>query len=133
MKDKMNAATWAAKFLNLNDASKLLMAQQILAPTGIILPEYTDSKGFLLCAGKLLKKHEVTINAHKFNLLMKDKGLVDYRERPSKSKGVKTFPVLTKKGLKYGENQVHPRNQAQTQIRYYEDKFYELLKELGLK
>lgn len=132
MKDLMSAATWAAKFLNLNDASKLLMAQQILAPTGLILPEYTDSKGFLLCADKLLKKHGVSINAHKFNLMMKDKGLVDYRERPSKSKGVKKFPILTKKGLKYGENQVHPKNQAETQIRYYEDKFSSLLKELSL-
>lgn len=133
IKDKMNAATWAAKFLNLNDASKLLIAQQILAPTGLILPEYTGSKGFLLCAGELLKKHDISINSHKFNLLMKDKGFVDYRERPSKSKGVKKFPVLTKKGLKYGENQVHPKNQAETQIRYYEDKFHSLLKELELK
>jgi anti-repressor protein len=86
MKDKMNAATWAAKFLNLNDASKLLMAQQILAPTGLILPEYTSSKGFLLAADKLLKKHGITMNSHKFNLLLKEHGYVDYRERPSKSK-----------------------------------------------
>lgn len=133
MKDKMNAATWAAKFLNLNDASKLLMAQQILAPTGLILPEYTSSKGFLLAADKLLKKYDITMNSHKFNLLLKEHGYVDYRERPSKSKGTKRFPILTKKGLKFGENQVHPKNQSETQIRYYEDKFLELLKELGLK
>lgn len=132
MKDKMNAATWAAKFLNLNDASKLLMAQQILAPTGLILPEYTSSKGFLLAADKLLKKYDITMNSHKFNLLLKEHGYVDYRERPSKSKGTKRFPILTKKGLKFGENQVHPKNQSETQIRYYEDKFSELLKELNL-
>lgn len=133
MKDKMNAATWAAKFLNLNDASKLLMAQQILAPTGLILPEYTESKGFLLCAEKLLKKSNINMSSRAFNLAMEDKGFLTYRERPSKSKGTKRFPILTKNGLKYGENQVHPKNQAQTQIRYYEDKFPELLKELGLK
>lgn len=133
MKDKMNAATWAAKFLNLNDASKLLMAQQILAPTGLILPEYTSSKGFLLSADKLLKNHGVGMTSHAFNLAMEDKGLVTYRERPSKSKGIKRFPILTNKGLKYGENQVHPKCQQQTQIRYYEDKFEELLKELKLK
>lgn len=132
MKDKMNAATWAAKFLNLNDASKLLMAQQILAPTGLILPEYTSSKGFLLSADKLLKNHGVGMTSHAFNLAMEDKGLVTYRERPSKSKGIKRFPILTNKGLKYGENQVHPKCQQQTQIRYYEDKFAELLKELNL-
>lgn len=133
MKDKMNAATWAAKFLNLNDASKLLMAQQILAPTGLILPEYTESKGFLLCAEKLLKKNNINMSSRAFNLAMEDKGLLTYRERPSKSKGTKRFPILTKNGLKYGENQVHPKNQAQTQIRYYEDKFTELLSVLGLK
>lgn len=133
MKDKMQAASWAAKFLNLNDASKLLMAQQILAPTGLILPEYTNSKGFLLSADKLLKSNGVNMNSHKFNLMLQEKGYVTYRERPSKSKGTKRFPVLTAKGLKYGENQVHPKNQAETQIRYYEDKFPELLKELGLK
>jgi Rha family phage regulatory protein len=133
MKDKMNAATWAAKFLNLNDASKLLMAQQILAPTGLILPEYTSSKGFLLSADKLLKNHGVGMTSHAFNLAMEDKGLVTYRERPSKSKGIKRFPILTNKGLKYGENQVHPKCQQQTQIRYYEDKFEELLKVLKLK
>lgn len=132
-KELMDAATWAAKFLNLNDASKLLMAQQILAPTGLILPEYTGSKGFLLCAEKLLKKHGVQMSSRAFNLAMEDKGLLAYRERPSKSKGIKRFPILTEKGLKYGENQVHPKNQAQTQIRYYEDKFSELLKELRLK
>jgi phage regulator Rha-like protein len=132
MKDKMNAATWAAKFLNLNDASKLLMAQQILAPTGLILPEYTSSKGFLLSADKLLKYHGINLTSRAFNLAMEDKGLVTYRERPSKSKGVKRFPILTEKGLKYGENQVHPKCQQQTQIRYYEDKFAELLKELNL-
>lgn len=132
-KELMDAATWAAKFLNLNDASKLMMAQQVLATTGLILPEYTDSKGFLLAADKLLKKHDVKMNSHKFNLMLQDKGYVTYRERPSKSKGTKRFPVLTAKGLKYGENQVHPKNQAETQIRYYEDKFLELLKELGLK
>lgn len=133
MKDKMNAATWAAKFLNLNDASKLLMAQQILAPTGLILPEYTSSKGFLLSADKLLKNHGINMTSHAFNIAMQEKGLVSYRERPSKSKGVKRFPILTDKGLKYGENQVHPKCQQQTQIRYYEDKFAELLKELNLK
>jgi phage regulator Rha-like protein len=133
IKDKMNAATWAAKFLNLNDASKLLMAQQILAPTGLILPEYTSSKGFLLSADKLLKNHGVGMTSHAFNLAMEDKGLVTYRERPSKSKGIKRFPILTNKGLKYGENQVHPKCQQQTQIRYYEDKFEELLKVLKLK
>lgn len=132
-KELMDAATWAAKFLNLNDASKLLMAQQILAPTGLILPEYTASKGFLLCAEKLLKKNNINMSSRAFNLAMEDKGLLTYRERPSKSKGTKRFPILTKNGLKYGENQVHPKNQAQTQIRYYEDKFTELLNVLGLK
>lgn len=48
--DKMNAATWAAKFLNLNDNSKLIIAKQILDPLNISLPDYTSSKGILKSA-----------------------------------------------------------------------------------
>lgn len=44
LSDKMKAASWAAKFLNLNDSSKLLMAKQILDPLGLPTPDYTESK-----------------------------------------------------------------------------------------
>lgn len=52
--DKMKAATWAAKFLNLNESSKLIIAKQILEPYNLPLPDYTPSKGVLKSASKLL-------------------------------------------------------------------------------
>lgn len=45
LSDKMKAASWAAKSLNLNDSSKLLMAKRILDPLGLPTPDYTESKG----------------------------------------------------------------------------------------
>lgn len=38
------------------------------------------------------------------------------------------FKVITEKGKSYGENQVSPKNQSETQPRWYDDKFEELLK-----
>ena len=38
------------------------------------------------------------------------------------------FKVIIEKGKSYGENQVSPKNQSETQPRWYDDKFEELLK-----
>jgi len=45
----------------------------------------------------------------------------------SKSK-LHKFKVITAKGTIYGENQVSPKNQNETQPRWYDNKFNELLK-----
>ena len=132
LKDQLTWVKEVSKIMKLNDASTLGMLQRIAHPFNLPVPDYTPSKGFVLSADKLLKSNGVSISTFKFNQIMKDKGYIDYRERPSKSKGVKRFPVLTDAGLKWGENQVSPHNQRETQIQYYEDKFCSLLKELGL-
>lgn len=41
------------------------------------------------------------------------------------------FKVITAKGKEYGENQVSPKNQSETQPRWYDDKFQELLNLVG--
>lgn len=38
LNDQMKAATWAAKFLNLSDSSKLIIAKKILDPLGFLHP-----------------------------------------------------------------------------------------------
>ena len=63
LSDKMKAASWAAKFLNLNDSSKLLMAKQILDPLGLPTPDYTESKDQLLSATELLGINGLKISA----------------------------------------------------------------------
>lgn len=120
-------------FLGLNDSSKLLITHQVFKKHHLpseYLPKYTDSKGQLLSATDLLARHGVDISTIAFNKLMMKLGYIVELERVSKSKGVKKFKSLT--NLEFGENQVSPNNPKETQILYYEHKFEELLKTIGL-
>lgn len=130
LSDKMKAATWAAKFLNLNDNSKLFMAKQILDPLGLPTPEYTKSKDQLLSATELLKNVGSTMSAQAFNAKMIAKGFLTTLQRQS-HKGVKKFKSLTSKGLEYGENQVNPNNPKETQPLYYVHLFDRLLADIA--
>nr|CAJ1851709.1 hypothetical protein AUSP0033_00022 [uncultured phage] len=127
LREKITAANWMAKFLNLNDSSRLSLVQSIVEPLGLPVPNYTPSKGVLKAATVLLKESGATMTAHTFNLLMINKGYMTEIERPSKTKGVKRFKSIVGEGLKYGENQVSPNNPKETQPLYYVDKFDELL------
>lgn len=127
LREKITAANWMAKFLNLNDSSRLSLVQSIVEPLGLPVPNYTPSKGVLKAATVLLKESGSTMTAHTFNLLMINKGHMTEIERPSKTKGVKRFKSIVGEGLKYGENQVSPNNPKETQPLYYVDKFDELL------
>lgn len=133
-KAEINLLGETSKLLNLNDNSKLLLARNIYENHNIPsnqLPNYTDSKGILLSATELLKRNNINTFTRKFNKLMIEKGLLEIKTRPSKSNGTKKFNSLT--DLKYGENQVSPKNPNETQPLYYENMFNELLKELGLR
>ena len=125
--DRMKAATWAAKFLNLNESSKLVMAKRILDPLGLPTPDYTPSKGILKSAGELLKENGCNISSQAFNQKMIEKGYMVELTRPSSNGGVKKFKSIAGDGLGFGENQVNPNNPKSTQPLYYEDKFSELL------
>lgn len=133
LKDQLTWVKEVSKIMKLNDASTLGMLQQIAQPLNLPVPNYTPSKGFLASATELIERNGLKgkITAEKLNNMLRDKGYVEKRTRPSK-KGTKNFHALTEKGLKWGENQVSPHNQKETQIQYYEDKFPQLLKELGL-
>lgn len=131
LSDKMKAASWAAKFLNLNDSSKLLIAKRILDPLGLPTPDYTGSKDQLLSATELLGINGLKISAQAFNARMTAKGLLTTLQRQS-SKGMKKFKSLTADGLKYGENQVNPNNPKETQPLYYTHLFSGLLSDIGL-
>lgn len=129
--DKMKAATWAAKFLNLNECSKLIIAKQILEPYNLPLPDYTPSHGILKSATDLLKERKTQISAREFNTVAMEKGYLCELERKSSHGQKKKFKSITEKGLSYGENQVNPNNPKSTQPLWYESKFDELLGILG--
>ena len=97
---KMRAATWAADFLKLNDAGKLMMAQPILEEAGLPVPEYVSSKGVVKSATELLKQFGTQVSIHVFNQAMITKGyLADKVRHSTKGNGEKHFKALTDEGL----------------------------------
>lgn len=115
-----------SKILNLNDASKLSLIEQVAEPLELPVPNYTPSKGILKSATDLLAENNCGISVHKFNKIMIEKGMLVDLYRKS-SKGKKKFKSITGEGLKYGENQVNPNNPRETQPLYFEDKFMDLI------
>lgn len=131
LRDKITWVKEVKKLLNLNDASTLGMLQQVGVPLGLPMPEYVPSKGVLHSATELLKKHGLTISAKIFNQKAIEAGFLARMFRKS-SKGDKPFNVITEKGKEYGENQVNPKNPRSTQPLWYDDKFAQMLEEIGI-
>lgn len=134
---KLAFADWSAKFLNLNDASKLGMAQKIGKMVGLddALPQSVNAgteKPITHAATDLLKSHNVGISAQAFNRMLELKGVVKHATRPGKRGKVHSWYVITPAFDKYGQNQQDPKFQQQTQIRWYDNLFNELLTIVGL-
>lgn len=134
---KLAFADWSAKFLNLNDASKLGIAQKIGKMVGLddALPQSVNAgteKPITHAATDLLKSHNVGISAQAFNRMLELKGVVKHATRPGKKGKVHSWYVITPAFDKYGQNQQDPKFQQQTQIRWYDATFMELLTIVGL-
>lgn len=125
--EKLKAATWLTSYLNLNEVSKLAIAQSIAAPLGLPVPDYVQSKGVMHSASELLRTNNVQMSALKFNAKLMAAGFLKEETRQGTTK-LHKFKVITDKGLLFGENQVSPKNPQETQPRWYDDKFGELLK-----
>lgn len=119
--------------LRLSDVSKLGLYKQFGDPRGLPTPDYVQSKGVVFSATHLLKLKGIDIGTPTFNNLLESKGILETKTRPSSKGGEKKFKSLTKEGMIYGENQQSPKNPKETQPLYYEDKFDDLLKFVGLK
>ena len=134
---KLAFADWSAKFLNLNEASKLGIAQKIGKMVGLddALPQSVNAgteKPITHAATDLLKSHNVGISAQAFNRMLELKGVVKHATRPGKRGKVHSWYVITPAFDKYGQNQQDPKFQQQTQIRWYDATFMELLTIVGL-
>ena len=134
---KLVFADWSAKFLNLNEASKLGIAQKIGKMVGLddALPQSVNAgteKPITHAATDLLKSHNVGISAQAFNRMLELKGVVKHATRPGKKGKVHSWYVITPAFDKYGQNQQDPKFQQQTQIRWYDATFMELLTIVGL-
>ena len=134
---KIAFADWSAKFLNLNDASKLGIAQKIGKMVGLddALPQAVNAgtvHPVTHAATDLLRDFGVGISAQAFNKVLDIKGVVKQATRPGKQGKVHKWFVITPAFDKYGENQQDPKYQQQTQIRWYDSLFRELLTIVGL-
>ena len=138
LSDKIMAAEFFAKFLNLNAASRLLMARRIGETVGMqdTLPTAIDAgtqHPVTQTATELLRRHNIKISTVAFNRILERKGIVKKASRPSNVKGkTHTWMVLQPDFDKYGENQQDPKHQKQTQIRWYEERFGDILAAAGL-
>lgn len=135
-KAEMGLVKEIADILNLNDSSKLQLLGNVLNNHNLpsnLLPTYTDSKGVLKSATELLRKYNIQISTRKFNKIMIDKGLLREVERKSTKDNTKIKKFKNLVNTEFGENQVNPNNPKETQPMYYEEKFEELLKILGIK
>ena len=126
----------SAETLHMNENSILYISKKIYKDCNIpttYLPDYTTSKGILKSATELLRKYNIQISTRKFNKIMIDKGLLREVERKSTKDNTKIKKFKNLVNTEFGENQVNPNNLKETQPMYYEEKFEELLKELGIK
>ena len=126
----------SAETLHMNESSILYISKKIYKDCNIpttYLPDYTTSKGILKSATELLRKYNIQISTRKFNKIMIDKGLLREVERKSTKDNTKIKKFKNLVNTEFGENQVNPNNPKETQPMYYEERFEELLKELGIK
>jgi hypothetical protein len=89
--------------------------------------DFKKTKRDLKKCSDLLYEHGSHIKSIKFHNLLLQYNLLEYKTRKSKYKGFIDYVVLSKTGLKYGEN-IDDKNKLNAEPFYYVDKFDELLK-----
>ena len=126
-------ADWVMKSLNLNQASKILWAKKLGDSFGLMtdaIPQYVNAgteNPTLHAATDLLKKHDVGITAQVFNKQLEARGIVTTATRPGKGGKTHSWKVLRQEYDRFGQNVQDPKFQSQTQIKWYDNTFAELL------
>lgn len=133
LSDKIQAAKFLAKFLNLNDASKLQIAKTIADPLGLPTPDYVMDEKTVHAAKDLLATHNVKMSSAEFNKILVSKGIVERMTRPGKGGKTHSWVVIPEKFEKFGQNARNPHAQNQTQALWYDNKFSELLALAGIQ
>lgn len=127
-------AKYAAEMLRVDETSKVRMLEQAHKQHGVStthLPAYVDEE-VTLSLTQLLKENGYSIGAVKVNTKLIEVGVLELKERPSGKGFTKEFKSLTESGLKFGKNLINPKSPKETQPHYYESKFNELMKLVGL-
>ena len=136
---KIIYANWVVGFLNLNDASKLRIAQEIGKDTGMtdLLPQGIDAgtdAPTLHAAKDLLKENNIPFTPVAFNRILMAKGVIHEATRPSMDKNKPWKWKVLNKGFEcFGQNIQDPNFQSQTQIKWYDNRFRDLLEFVGIE
>ena len=136
---KIIYANWVVGFLNLNEASKLRIAQEIGKDTGMagLLPQGINAgteAPTLHAAKDLLKENNIPFTPVAFNRILMAKGVIHEATRPSRDKNKPWKWKVLNKGFEYfGQNIQDPKFQSQTQIKWYDNRFCDLLKFVGIE
>lgn len=136
---KIIYANWVVGFLNLNEASKLRIAQEIGKDTGMagLLPQGINAgteAPTLHAAKDLLKENKIPFTPVAFNRILMAKGVIHEATRPSRDKNKPWKWKVLNKGFEcFGQNIQDPKFQSQTQIKWYDNRFCDLLKFVGIE
>ena len=136
---KIIYANWVVGFLNLNEASKLRIAQEIGKDTGMagLLPQGINAgteAPTLHAAKDLLKENNIPFTPVAFNRILMAKGVIHEATRPSRDKNKPWKWKVLNKGFEcFGQNIQDPNFQSQTQIKWYDNRFRDLLEFVGIE
>lgn len=144
MNDKLQAnltfADWTIKTLNLNEASKICWAKKIAEKLDIptdALPSGVNAgteAPTLHAAKDLLKENGIPFTPVAFNRILMAKGVIHETTRPSRNKNKPWKWKVLNKGFEcFGQNIQDPKFQSQTQIKWYDNRFCDLLKFVGIE
>lgn len=117
---------------SLSNSQKLSFIKMITEQLGLSFSSYTTTRGILKSEKELLKKHNCGLSPIAFNKLAIKEGLLEVSGRVFSNGIEKEVKSITKMGLTYGENKINPANPYETQPLWYEDKFGDVIKLLGL-
>lgn len=144
LNDKLQAnltfADWTIKTLNLNEASKICWAKKIAEKFDIptdALPSGVNAgteAPTLHAAKDLLKKNNIPFTSVAFNRILMANGVIHEATRPSRDKNKPWKWKVLNKGFEcFGQNIQDPNFQSQTQIKWYDNRFCDLLKFVGIE
>lgn len=144
LNDKLQAnltfADWTIKTLNLNEASKICWAKKIAEKFDIptdALPSGVNAgteAPTLHAAKDLLKGNGIPFTPVAFNKILMAKGVIHEATRPSRDKNKPWKWKVLNKGFEcFGQNIQDPNFLSQTQIKWYDNRFRDLLEFVGIE
>ena len=133
-------ADWTIKTLNLNEASKICWAKKIAEKFDIptdALPSGVNAgteAPTLHAAKDLLKENGIPFTPVAFNKILMANGVIHEATRPSRDKNKPWKWKVLNKGFEcFGQNIQDPNFQSQTQIKWYDNRFRDLLEFVGVE